>query len=179
MSANDRVEAEIIRQKTEIWKQLIQTQMHFNDLCVRIKWLGITIGSTIIGTSFVLLQDKKSHIAVLNDAFVVPTSSILLFLSFFFWLALREMDRNYYTKMLIASVDRAEDFERGEQTESSGSLFYLTGFISKRVTRDHARKVNHRFYSWFLIVIILSFLISVAIPNESLISRIAKFLFGG
>lgn len=51
-------ESEKIRLSGEYWKQVINVQMHFNDLCIRTRWLSLTVNSTIMAAAFVSFKES-------------------------------------------------------------------------------------------------------------------------
>ena len=97
-----------------IWSKVIDTQMHFNELSVKSRQLGITSIIAALGVAIVLVSRGNDF------AFSLPISgidvqvhvSVLLF--FGAWLALQAvkiLDLNVYHKMLRGAVAFCEDFE--------------------------------------------------------------------
>ena len=97
-----------------IWAKAIDTQMHFNEMSVKSRQLGLTFVAAALGVGIVLLSR--------GDAFVFPVPigghefqihfAVVLLLAA--WLALeavKGLDLNVYHKMLRGAVAFGEDFE--------------------------------------------------------------------
>ena len=97
-----------------IWSKAIETQMHFNDLSVKSRQLGITFVVAALGVAIVLVNRGNDF------AFIFPLCgfsfqvhvSVLLFLGACFALqVVKILDVNVYHKMLRGAVAFGEDFE--------------------------------------------------------------------
>ena len=97
-----------------IWSRVVETQMHFNEMQVKSRQLGLTFVTAALGVAIVLISNGEDF------AFNIPISdyevrvhvSVLLVLGA--WLALsavKQLDLNVYHHMLRGAVTFGEDFE--------------------------------------------------------------------
>jgi hypothetical protein len=97
-----------------IWAKAIDTQMHFNEMSVKSRQLGLTFVAAALGIGVVLLS-RGEDFAFLVDLHIFKFQlhiTVLLLLGA--WLALaavRGLDLNVYHKMLRGAVTFGEDFE--------------------------------------------------------------------
>ena len=154
----------------EIWKQIIGVQMHFNDLCIRTRWLGSTIITTILGADLysldrgsLRLQHKFYDYAINYDL-----SSLFALFAVIVWLGMKEFDQKYYYKMLLAAVEFGAMFEARGMSYFMISGKMLNQSISDYVPVYRANKTISRFYRWSMIVIIIVLLIDLLAPIVNL-----------
>jgi hypothetical protein len=97
-----------------IWAKAVETQMHFNEMSVKSRQLGLTFVAAALGVGIVLLTR--------GDTFSIPLSiggrefqlhvAVLLLAGACLGLnAVRGLDLNVYHKMLRGAVTFGEDFE--------------------------------------------------------------------
>jgi len=142
LSDSDRVEAERLRAKVEYWKQVVYIQTHFNDMCIRTRWVGLTVNATIYaGAAVALAQYPRGLVNVFN--FAIHISAILFTIAGLVSVALWQLDRLYYYKMLIASVDHAEQLEDRLKELIPGFIGSesITRAITRKVSRNHSRNI--------------------------------------
>jgi polyferredoxin len=48
MDLDDKLVSERLRGRVEYWKQIAAIQIHFNDMCIRTRWLGLTAIATLV-----------------------------------------------------------------------------------------------------------------------------------
>jgi hypothetical protein len=128
------------------WRALIDTQMHFNDMLMRTRSIGLSMviavyGAAIVSAgqfpdSSVTFVDLRLHVAV--GIFAV---GMLLLLSLFL------LDRFYYYRMLLAVVEHTEEIERESGTSVQPIELKLTQRISASVSRPMASFVLLVFYA--------------------------------
>ncbi|MCR9280327.1 MAG: hypothetical protein NXH99_01455 [Rhodobacteraceae bacterium] len=102
------------KQIIEIWSKVVDTQMHFNEMQVKSRQLGLTFVAAALGVGVVLLSRGNDFSYTLH----IGTSSLDLHVSVFLvlgaWLALaavRQLDLKVYHRMLRGAVMFGEDFE--------------------------------------------------------------------
>lgn len=102
------------QQYIEIWSKAVDTQMHFNEMQVKSRQLGLTFVAAALGVAIVLLSDGKDF------AFKIPIGelelqlhvSVLLVLGAVVALeAVKLLDLGVYHRMLRGAVTFGEDFE--------------------------------------------------------------------
>lgn len=97
-----------------IWSKAVDTQMHFNELSVKSRQLGVTSIVAALGVAIVLVSRGKDFAFVLSiyDLEFQLHISVLLFIGAFLALqAVKILDLNVYHKMLRGAVAFGEDFE--------------------------------------------------------------------
>ena len=128
------------------WRAVIDTQMHFNDMLMRTRSIGLSMviavyGAAIVSAgqfpdSSVTFVELRLHVAV--GIFAV---GMLLLLSLFL------LDRFYYYRMLLAVVEHTEEIERESGSPEQPIELRLTQRISASVSRRMAKFVLLVFYA--------------------------------
>ena len=98
-----------------IWNKAVETQMHFNEMSVKSRQLGLTFVAAALGIGIVLLSRGEDFSLFFQVCGVVVTLHIAVPIVAGAILALRavrELDLNVYHKMLRGAVTFGEDFER-------------------------------------------------------------------
>jgi hypothetical protein len=101
--------------RVEIWQKTIETQMHFNEMSVKSRQLGLTFVVAALGLALVLLT-RSDPIGILNlpafgKVYSVHVSSVIVLLSACAIIGVRQLDLNVYHKMLRGSVAFGEELE--------------------------------------------------------------------
>jgi hypothetical protein len=111
---------EIAQQYIEIWKKAVETQMHFNEMSVKSRQLGLTFVAGALGLGIVLLSRGEAFSFPielgpikfqLNIAVLLPIAALLALR------AVKQLDLNVYHKMLRGAVTFGEDFENAYMTK--------------------------------------------------------------
>ena len=112
-----------------IWQKAVETQMHFNEMSVKSRQLGLTFVAASLGLAVVLLSQGKAfsmdfrgwhiHVAVL----LVLAASMAMF-------AVRLLDLKVYHKMLRGAVAFGEDLEQNLLLPTLGLNKGMTQAIS-------------------------------------------------
>ena len=95
------------KQYISIWSKTIDTQMHFNDMSVKSRQLGLTFVVAVLGVAVVLFTRGNDFAFILDiDDFTVQIHvSVLLFLCACLALeSVKVLDLNVYHKMLRGAV---------------------------------------------------------------------------
>lgn len=110
LEGTDRSEPELLRAKIEYWKQVIYVQTHFNDMCIRTRWVGLTVNATLMaGGAVTLAQYQGARIPFFG--LDLNIGAILFVVAALVSAALWQLDRLYYYKMLVTSVQHASKVE--------------------------------------------------------------------
>lgn len=128
------------------WRAVVDAQMHFNDMLMRTRSIGLSMviavyGAAIVSAgqypdSSVTFFDYRLHVGV--GIFAV---GMLLLVSLFL------LDRCYYFPMLLATVDLGEEIERESGSAAQPIELKLTQHISASVSRPRASFVLLVFYA--------------------------------
>ncbi len=97
-----------------IWAKAVETQMHFNEMSVKSRQLGLTFVAAALGVGVVLLGRGDDFAFLVDLKFFKFQIHITVVLLLGAWLALaavRGLDLNVYHKMLRGAVTFGEDFE--------------------------------------------------------------------
>jgi hypothetical protein len=97
-----------------IWAKAVDTQMHFNEMSVKSRQLGLTFVAATLGVAVVLLS-RGDDFALIVDLkslkFQLHISVVLILGAWLALAAVRGLDLNVYHKMLRGAVTFGEDFE--------------------------------------------------------------------
>ena len=139
---SDKLSAEEL---IDYWKQAISTQMHFNDLCVRSRQLGLTFVVAALGLNVVLLsnfENARIDIACIS----VHISAVIMFIAAVAVIAVWHLDLGVYHKMLRGSVAFVEEFDRKLLVPRLSPLEYgMTKFISEFSRHPDTKFENGQF----------------------------------
>jgi len=116
----------------EEWKTVIETQMHFNDMIMRLRTTGISIVLAFFGAASISLQYSQLYLKFtyfsFHAAVLIIASGLILLISIFV------LDYCYYYKMLLGAVERGYQIDRAykekplDELEMFGMWFcYLFG----------------------------------------------------
>jgi hypothetical protein len=97
-----------------IWAKAVDTQMHFNEMSVKSRQLGLTFVAAALGVGIVLLSKGDSFafpIPIKGIEFQIHIAVVLLLGAWLALVAVRGLDLNVYHKMLRGAVTFGEDFE--------------------------------------------------------------------
>ncbi|HWW46858.1 MAG TPA: hypothetical protein VNZ94_03350 [Xanthobacteraceae bacterium] len=140
----------------DIWKQAVDTQKHFNDMCVKSRQLGLTFVAASLGAALYLFirtpggvgegGASNSIAPVYAYAFNICGRSIVLHVSFAIILAaiaaviaVRNLDLGVYHQMLRGAVSFGEDLEERHIRPLVGLRKGMTQSISHFSRNSDAR----------------------------------------
>lgn len=98
----------------EIWKKAVETQMHFNEMSVKSRQLGLTFVAAALGVAVVTLsrnEDFSQQFSFFGLPLVIHVALLLNIAAYLALWAVKELDLNVYHKMLRGAVTFGEDFE--------------------------------------------------------------------
>jgi hypothetical protein len=98
----------------DIWSKAVDTQMHFNEMCVRSRQFGLAFVSAALGVAVVLLSQQKGFaftLTVSGFTIIVHVASLIGFASAMAMYAVKKLDLGVYHQMLRGAVNFGEDFE--------------------------------------------------------------------
>ena len=121
---------ERFKYELEQWKVAVDTQMHFNELLMKMRTTVISIILATFGASAIALKDMNWFVNIHDCEFRV--SVVILAIGIVFLFVHFLIDATYYFKLLLGAVDYTEYIDNKYKNED---LFGLTNCISKRVPR--------------------------------------------
>ena len=129
----------------EIWKQAVETQKHFNDMCVKSRQLGLTFVAASLGAAFYLFiratpagsegaaasnTISAYSLTVFGHQIVLHISLAIIGAAAAAVAAVRHLDLEVYHKMLRGAVTFGEDLEEEHIREIVGLRKGMTQTIS-------------------------------------------------
>ena len=112
-----------------VWERAIQTQMHFAELSIKTRQVGMTVVGATLGLAVVLNKSDSSFALTFRD-YQIPITSILCWSAAIVLYAIRLLDVGVYHRMLRGAVAFNEDLERQELVGLFGTSKGLTQAIS-------------------------------------------------
>ena len=98
-----------------IWAKAVDTQMHFNEMSVKSRQLGLTFVTAALGIGIVLLTRGDAFafpIPIAQIDFQLHVAVLLVLGAWLALIAVKGLDLNVYHKMLRGAVTFGEDFEQ-------------------------------------------------------------------
>ena len=141
----------------EQWKTVISVQMHFNEMISRIRQVAATVGFG--GTAYILSKPNDSLEVMFSLNSIGFTNKSMLFISLLiFIISIGLLDRFYFFKMLVSSVDIAK------KTEFDFDLpVKLTTSISRNTTKNQAVLPVYFLYSCIVVLNLVFFIYSLKV----------------
>lgn len=94
--------------KIEVWKKVVDVQMHFNDLCLKVRNFAVSILGALLGAATIAYR-FAGQVEVLS--LKIPAASIFVGISIIVWLAFFLMDRYWYHELLKGAVHHGQEIE--------------------------------------------------------------------
>lgn len=97
-----------------IWSKAVETQMHFNEMSVKSRQLGLTFVAAALGIGLVLVSRKEDFSftpSVFGCEITIHVVVILLLVAWAALSAVKRLDLNVYHRMLRGAVAFGEDLE--------------------------------------------------------------------
>ena len=152
---SDSESTEILKVKIGIWEKVIDVQMHFNDLCLRIRSFAISILGVLLGSAAIAYR-FAGHVEVFSYKF--PTATIFISISIISWSAFYLMDRYWYHELLKGAVHHAQKIEDSlKSVLPEINLSHSIREQSHESLNMNAAKKLHIFYITILLVQIAAF----------------------
>jgi len=94
----------------DAWKKVVQTQEHFNEICMKVRTLYATVIGAIISFYGVFLRDKSPNVEIGFVQFdqIIPISFAVFVVSVLFYF----VDRHWYHRLLVGAVNQGIEIER-------------------------------------------------------------------
>jgi len=116
-----------------IWAKAVETQMHFNEMCVKSRQFGLAFVAAALGFGIVLLSRGEEFILSVHwcGGFDIHATVLIVLASAFALVAVRILDLNVYHKMLRGAVTFGEDFE---ENYMKGAIFSLEKGMTQAIS---------------------------------------------
>lgn len=146
----------------DLWKKAVETQMHFNEMSVKSRQLGLSFVVAALGVSVVLLgKSEDFQIPLPLVGYQIHSSGPLILLSAFGVYAVMRLDLGVYHKMLRGAVAFGEDLERelvhrGIIPVSKGMTQSISAYSRELDSRRTTAGAKiRRFYLFLVLVLVL------------------------
>lgn len=140
------IDKEKLDHDLEIWKVAMETQMHFNELLIKMRTTVISIILAVFGVSAIVIRDIKYPVVDLFHK-KVHVSSIVLTIGVVFLFCQYIIDSRYYLKLLLGAVDFTRKIDDDyEDKDNRKFVFGLTKSITNRISEGAAKNVLSIYY---------------------------------
>jgi hypothetical protein len=112
-----------------VWERAIQTQMHFAELSIKTRQVGLTVVGAALGLAIVLHRTASGYFLIFCSVHV-PISSVLCWAAAVVLGAIWILDVGVYHRMLRGSVAFNEELEQKKLLGLFGTQLGLTQAIS-------------------------------------------------
>ena len=148
MTPEDEKEIELLKIQREIWAKAVDTQMHFNEMSVKSRQLGLSFVVAALALAFILLsrrQDFSFDFPLINYLIgyqvQIHISGILVWIAAIALYAVRRLDLDVYHMMLRGAVEFGEDFERNVVRDKlmrtqKGMTEFISMYSRNRVKKE-------------------------------------------
>jgi hypothetical protein len=158
--------------KIEYWKQGISVSMHFNDMCIRLRILCLTVLATFFaGAALSMAQYPNGVIRILW--FEAHISAALYMIALIFVCSLWLLDQFYYYRMLIASVENSEHVEPKvkELVYDLVEADTITQRLTLSIPRQTSREIANVFYGVQALIALSLIVLAWAAPGGAVVTR--------
>jgi hypothetical protein len=112
-----------------VWERAIETQMHFAELSIKTRQIGMTVVGATLALAVVLYRtDHQFSIPIWSSN--IPVSSILCWTAALVLYAIKLLDVDVYHQMLRGAVAFNEDLEQKQLLKLFGTTLGMTQAIS-------------------------------------------------
>jgi len=139
----------ITRLLIEEWKTVIQTQMHFNEMIMRLRGMGVGVVTGIFGAAAYSLQFERLNLHF--GKYNIHAAAPIVFFGITLLIAVFILDYHYYFKLLMGAVKRGEELDKYFK-ERSPELLGMTTLISESIPEAKARSLLLAFYGIPLLI---------------------------
>jgi hypothetical protein len=168
---------------TDIWKRIIETQMHFNEMSTKSRQLGLTLVVAALGLCAVLIgrgDDFSLVVQFCSMPVRIHVAVLVLLASALGLYGVKQLDLGVYHQMLRGAVKFGEEFEQQNMVASAGVPLGLTQFVSLYSRYATVQKVGteyvgvgeklagtklNRFY-WISICAICGFALAIFVVTQ-------------
>jgi hypothetical protein len=141
----------------EVWDKVVDVQMHFNDLCLRIRSFAISILGVFLGSAAIAYR-YAGDIEVLGYKF--HTSAVFITISIVVWVCFYLMDRYWYHELLKGAVHHGLILEESlkDVIPKIGLAHSIRDQSNNSLNMNAATKLN-LFYGLILLVQIIALVV--------------------
>lgn len=136
----------------EEWKTVIKTQMHFNDMLMKMRTTAVSIVLAVFGASAYSLQYDELTLTICNYSFHASVFVILFGLGML--VGVFFLDYFYYYKMLLGAVKRGEEIDEAykDRQVDNTKIFGMTTMIGKAI----GKRGKAKYYVWLFYGLVIA-----------------------
>lgn len=160
----------------KIWKQIIDVQMHFNDIKSKNQTMFVSILTALLAaTGYILMNKGISNNYFLIGNFKLPIYSVAIFIGLIFSICFYILDHSIYHVLLKGAIECGKKFEIDHFNEeltsntieniSQDDPLSLLLWESKKI--KGAEKKHKWFYGLIIVTLLILFVISIFAPLKS------------
>ncbi len=125
----------------EEWKTVIETQMHFNDMIMRMRTTGVSIVLAVFGAAAYSLQYNKLYLTICGYSFHAAVFVLAFGLAML--AGVFGLDYFYYYRMLVGAVRRGYEIDEAYKNRrfDECKIFGLTTMIRDAIGKPGKSKV--------------------------------------
>ena len=125
----------------EEWKTVIQTQMHFNDMIMKMRTTGVSIVLAVFGAAAYSLQYDKLILTISNYSF--HASVLVVAFGLGMLVGVFGLDYFYYYKMLLGAVKRGYEIDEAykDRPVDNTKIFGMTTMIRDEIGKPGKSKL--------------------------------------
>ena len=144
----------------EEWKVVIQTQMHFNEMIMKMRTTSISIFLAIFGAAAISLQ-YSMKLTILNFKF--HASVLIIIVGIIMLISVFIIDYCYYDRMLRGAVEKSYKIDNAFKDVKilDTSLFGLSTSIRNGIGETEASKKYIKLFYCLPIIIGIIFIIAI------------------
>jgi len=136
---------EDIEHNIKIWEKVVDVQMHFNDLCLKVRNVAISILGVLLGAAALSFRYAGSDQA-----------AIFIFVAIVVWIAFYLMDRYWYHELLKGAVHHGQEIEKSlkEKIPAITLAHTIRDQSHSSLGINAARKLDFFYFGIFAILIV-------------------------
>ncbi len=151
---------ELTQLKVEVWKTAIQTQIHFNDLLIRMRTTVISVVLAVFGAAIFAFREIHTTVLLPVVNWQIHFSVVIIFLGMAFLAAQWYIDANYYMRLLSGAVSFTENMDK------SVKGLGLTTEILKKVPHGKGKEIVNRYYFFPMVMGFVAIIVLLFIKNS-------------
>ena len=140
----------------QAWKAVVDVQMHFNEMAMRVRNIAITLILAVFGAAVLSLQrelyfrwgHRQVHVA-----------SVLMIFGLMGWIAVGLMDWGFYHRLLIGAVKKSLEIENLYRDDP---IFGMTHLIMKesriKLWGGHQMRARDKIFIFYFIILLVGVL---------------------
>ena len=150
---NDNNSTEETRVILEEWKTVVQTQMHFNEMLMRMRTTSVSIVLAVFGAAAYSLQFDKLYLTI--SGYTFHASVLIMAFGLGILMAVFFLDYFYYYKMLLGAVKRGYEIDKTykDRLVDDCKIFGMTTMIRDEIGKP--RKSKYLVWLFYGLVFVL------------------------